>query len=325
MLIKRGEEAGWEITVPAKLNLFLEVLGKRPDGYHELDTIMAGISLVDRLIVKPTSNAAIDFSVRSLNSEGFVRLDESDAAWEVPADQSNLVLKALESLRRELGIKDGLAVELWKGIPSQAGLGGGSGDAAAALVAGQLAWTRAYDPALASRLAKPLGSDIHFFLEGKADAGSKAWLARCTGRGEIVEPIRNQLSLNAVVVQPSRGCSTRDIFHKLSELPSSGRREVDSATFFGPKLTGVFFNRLEEAAGLVNPQVCQLRRMLEGFDEVLGCCLTGSGSAVFATVADEETAVSLHGQILEIDKVRAYAIKPWGEAPIIDQIRTLLT
>ena len=146
------------VHAPAKLNLFLEVLGKRADGYHELATLMVPIRLFDTLSFEPTPAVAgrpapIEFSLRAC-----------DPASRVPADSSNLVVRALDLLRERSGCESGAKVELFKRIPTAAGLGGGSSDAAAALRVANRAWQIRWETEKLSSLAAELGSDVPFFL-----------------------------------------------------------------------------------------------------------------------------------------------------------------
>ena len=131
---------GFRATVPCKVNLFLEVLGKRFDGYHSLDTVMMAVSLVDELEITHRSDGRLELVIEFPKGFG-QRLDGDDLAWDIPADQSNLVIVALERLRSTLGkTKLGANVKLIKRIPARAGLGGGSADAAAAIILGLLLW-----------------------------------------------------------------------------------------------------------------------------------------------------------------------------------------
>ncbi len=166
MLIRRLTD-GWEVTVPAKLNLFLEVIGRRHDGYHELDTVMAGINLFDRIRFMPNSTGRIELRVLPLNEGGFQKLADDDQAWEIPNDASNLVVKAVEAVRQRWGILDGLEIFLNKGIPSQAGLGGGSADAAGAIIGGMLAWRGSYNNKLPVRLRRAWVPISTSFWRGK--------------------------------------------------------------------------------------------------------------------------------------------------------------
>ena len=139
MIIKKSLD-GFRVTVPCKVNLFLEVLGKRDDGYHSLDTVMMAVSLADELEITRRMDDRLELLIEFPNGSGHP-LDGDDLAWTIPADQSNLVVRALDRLRRALDkVGTGANVRLIKRIPAMSGLGGGSADAAAALVLGLLLW-----------------------------------------------------------------------------------------------------------------------------------------------------------------------------------------
>ena len=181
-----------ELLAPAKLNLFLELKSRRPDGFHELETVMASVNLYDRLA----------FSVREDRS---IRLSsEERLPGELPPAKDNLVTKALVSLQQRFAISSGMDVRLTKRIPSQAGLGGASSDAATALVAGIKLWGINASFNELSGIAAELGSDVPFFLHGG--------IALCTGRGEIVQPIESLLPYPVLIAKPPTGLSTPEVF-----------------------------------------------------------------------------------------------------------------
>jgi 4-diphosphocytidyl-2-C-methyl-D-erythritol kinase len=179
---------GYRCISPAKINLFLEIHGKRSDGYHNLDTVMLAIDLTDTLEIYPreSDELTMELDLSEAQQVGQRELARLDPTWDIPTQAAgssshcgsgtNLVLKALDALRRALdsepvsspdrGKRCGAHVVLRKRIPSQAGLGGGSSDAAAALVLGALLWQERFDIAWLARIAMQLGSDINFCLEG---------------------------------------------------------------------------------------------------------------------------------------------------------------
>jgi 4-diphosphocytidyl-2-C-methyl-D-erythritol kinase len=195
----------WEIYAPAKLNLYLDVLGRRSDGFHEVETLMAPIRLYDRLRWSP---AAEDSSPFSVEYDASTTASLQAAA---PADESNLVWRAAESLARTAGVEPRGRFTLAKRIPAQAGLGGGSSDAAATLVLANAAWDLNYSRSRLGELAAHLGSDVPFFLAG----GS----AVCRGRGERVEPVLALPRLNVVIVVPPQGISTAAAYQALNAEP----------------------------------------------------------------------------------------------------------
>ena len=167
---------GWVVRAPAKLNFGLEVLRRRPDGYHELVTILQTVSLFDTL---------------SLETAPHLSLACTDPTLDGP---DNLVLRALTALRARSGVSSGAAVALAKAIPTAAGLGGASSDAAAALVAGRALWGLALRDDELVTIAAGLGSDVPFFVRGGT--------ALATGRGEVLVPLPTPAGIWFVLVTP---------------------------------------------------------------------------------------------------------------------------
>ncbi len=330
MLINR-EATNWDIVVPSKLNLFLDVLEKRPDGYHSLDTVMLAVDLCDRLRFQPALDKELLLTVIPATENGFERLTDQDNAWEIPGDQSNLVIRALQAVRKRFGISDGIMVELIKGIPSQAGLGGGSSDAAGAILGGMLAWLGEFREADAVELASGLGSDINFFIEGRGvGPGLQNWFARCSGRGEQVEPIRSSWSIDLVVVHPPQGCSTPNVFRRLAESNTKDEEKyavdalvqaLDSQdrTAIAKKL----FNRLGGPAAIENPWIDRIHQIFVEEFQVEGSCVSGSGSSVFAVVESAERATQFAARLKKQHRLRAYAVRSWQTPTIGEQLSTI--
>src|SRR5580658_7930778 len=197
---------------PAKLNLFLEILGKRDDGYHELETLMVTVNLLDTLIFteEHSTDIRLRCSGRGVRTEGLAptRADlSSSAAAEsvVPTGADNLVVKAAQLLREYAGVEAGVHITLVKRIPAAAGLAGGSSDAAATLMALNRFWKLKLDNKELQRLASQLGSDVAFFVDGTS-------AAVCHGRGEIIEPLQVPMGLHFVIARPWTGLSTAHVF-----------------------------------------------------------------------------------------------------------------
>jgi len=199
-----------EIWTPAKLNLFLEVLSRRDDGFHEIETLMTPVSLFDTLRLSLSDDRGIDLQCR-WSTAGV----EGSAAGDLPAREENLVYRALIRLRQRSGVDRGLQVQLVKRIPSASGLGGGSSDAAAALVGANLLWELNWSADRLSSVAAELGSDIPFFLAGGA--------AVCRGRGERVEPVWAGPPQSVVLVRPPQGLSTAAVYQRTT-VPAEPRR-----------------------------------------------------------------------------------------------------
>jgi len=202
----------------AKLNLGLAVLARRSDGFHEIESLMVPVSLADRLRVRARNDdTAINLSVRF--SERLVSWPAGGLAREVPGGEENLVIRAARALAEAEGVGRGLEIDLVKEIPAAAGLGGGSSDAAAVLLAASLAWGIEPSPERLVELAAGLGSDVPWFLGGSA--------AIVRGRGEAVEPVAGIPSLPVVIALPAAGCPTAEVYRRCT--PGRGARRRTAA------------------------------------------------------------------------------------------------
>jgi len=279
-----------ELWAPAKLNLFLEILEKRVDGYHELETLLVPIGLFDTLRFSP--NTAGEIQLRCEWAPGLVARSGSAAIWgELPPSRSNLVVKALELLRQRANVTTGAEVQLIKRIPAAAGLGGASSNAAAALRAGNIGWQLGWsDEALAS-LSAELGSDIPFFFTGGA--------ALCRGRGERVEPIRSGGPLHMVVVRPPIGLGTADVYRRVQLGHEARSAEAMCAAFRRGDARGVarqLVNRLQKPAEELTPWVSRLAGEFQKCG-VEGHQLTGSGSCYFGVCSGSRHARQVAGRL----------------------------
>ncbi|MFO1063315.1 MAG: 4-(cytidine 5'-diphospho)-2-C-methyl-D-erythritol kinase [Pirellulales bacterium] len=216
---------GWTVRSPAKVNLILDVLGKRPDGFHEIDTLMCPVSLTDDLEFRPLKESELRLELvvadrRAADSGG------SDPAWDIPVDGRNLILKALLRVRDELGATGGCHVRLIKRVPAAAGLGGGSSNAAAAIAAGLLMWG-SWNRELAWRIGAALGSDVPLFF---GDERGGIGLARATGRGEHVTCYTGRTPLHLVITHPAVGSSTAEVYRawKPAEINCSIESDMQS-------------------------------------------------------------------------------------------------
>ncbi len=258
------------IQTPAKLNLFFEVLGKRADGYHEIETLMCPISLCDTLHFRRTSSDDLDlqcsWGMASQGGSGFEG---------VPRDGKNLVWRAVDLIRRRTGARHGAKLWLIKRIPTAAGLGGGSSDAAAALVAANFGWKLDLPRAELAAMAAELGSDVPFFLhEGPAI---------CRGRGEQIEPVDGVGCLNFVVVRPPQGLATAAVYGACRPPPSTRNVQPLLDAFRQGNLLRsgrLLFNRLQSAAEQLSPWIARLARVMAAEDS-LGHGMSGSGTAYF--------------------------------------------
>ena len=210
----RQTSTGWLAHAPAKINLYLDVLGRRPDGFHDLETLIAPISLFDTLHLESTKagDRSITLDVVDCTSRSFGRPEATQLA---PANETNLIVRSLRRLQSELDIDAGAKVTLYKRIPIQAGLGGGSSDAAAAILAGQRLWGATLPPTKLNELAAEIGSDVPALLSGSASV--------CRGRGERVEPTALPSGLACVLAQPPMGLGAGEVFAEFRS-PSAGKR-----------------------------------------------------------------------------------------------------
>lgn len=249
------------MNAPAKLNVCLRVLGRRDDGFHEIETLMVELpGLADRVEIED----AADFSF------------ECDAA-DVPADESNLAVRAARVFERATGEEVKVRLKLEKRVPHGAGLGGGSSDAAAVLrlLAGRFGGPG--DVELA-RMAAELGSDVPFFL-----FDGPAW---CRGRGERIEPVADLQVMPVVLLKPWFGVSTPDAYGRWKD--AAALPGVD----FEPQATGVgeLVNDLERPVFSKHLFLAELKEWLRGREEVAAALMSGSGSTVFGVLRDGNDA-----------------------------------
>lgn len=251
------------IRAHAKINLDLRVLGTRPDGYHELRTVFQAISLHDRVSCIPRDGA---FAI------------ECDTAG-VPLDRSNLVWKAADALWRALrrtGPLRDMVIRLEKRIPLQAGLGGGSTDAAAALVGLARAWRVAIRPAQMTDVAATLGADVPFFLSGGTALG--------LGRGDEVYPLADLPRHWIVLLIPGFGVSTVDAYNwydgERDLARGVGVREPQYVPGPWPSRAAQMINDLEAPIARHHPEIEQMKSALRRVG-ALAAAMSGSGSTVF--------------------------------------------
>lgn len=279
-MVIRPSAGSVEVLAPAKLNLFLEVLGKRPDGFHELETLMVAIDLYDRLTV-------------TADDSGQIVLTCDDPS--LPTGPDNLVVKAAECLRSEAAPERrdtlGARITLEKTIPAQAGLGGGSSDAAATLAALDDLWKLNTPADRLRELAGQIGSDVPFFLD--------APVAVCRGRGERVEPLElnpdTLAGFHAILVCPPVGVRTADAFAGLTppDRPEPIEPVIDAFRSGDPERLGRrLFNRLQPVAERIQPALGRVRAALNdlGSSVLDGHLMSGSGSAYFGLARNREAA-----------------------------------
>ena len=266
----------------AKINLSLRVLGKREDGYHELDTIFQTVSLHDTIRISALESSEIAFSCddRSL-----------------PTDSHNLVVRAATALRDRVNTKKGARIRLEKRIPTHAGLGGGSSDAAATLIGLTRLWELRTTRQELSELAARLGADVPFFLYGGT--------ARGTGVGDRIEPLEDAPETFLLIVKPNANVSTADAYRALEKpaLTSSNSKTILSSSeakeFFDSSSFAALQNDFEAIVFALEPEIERAKAALlkAGAGTSL---LAGSGSAVFG-IFDSEDAQRRAIQAIELE------------------------
>jgi len=266
------------VNSPAKLNLVLDVLGKRPDGFHELRTIFERISLADRITL--VSNKSGKITIRCAHPH-------------VPRGPTNLVYKAAMMLSRDFSITKGLDINIIKNIPVAAGLAGGSSNAAAVLTGLNRLWDLGLGQQALSAYASKLGSDVAFFLYDSS-------FALGTGRGEHIKPLKIRTKLWHVLVTPRVKMYTAEVFSRLKLKLTNKKDNVNILLPFLRKgdlvrLAGSLSNDLEPAILSLRPDFINLKNKLLDAGAI-GVCFSGSGPSVFACVQSQKHAQSLRAK-----------------------------
>lgn len=274
----------------AKINLFLEVVKKRDDGFHEIILVNSLISLADSLTFTPREDDKI-----------FLRVT-GNATSDIPHDEKNLVVRALKKLQefasqnnclQELSSR-GVDILLHKKIPSQAGLGGGSSNAATALLWGNRAWSLNLSREELIRIGSEIGSDVPLFLVGVLGDVVGGGASLSTGRGEIVETIPRAKQICGVIFKPRESLSTRDVYQLCMKNHDRNVRypqELIHAWQSGnlPALAAQLFNRLEIPARELCPQLAEYRKLLIKHGAIVAI-MSGSGTAIFGLANDAQHA-----------------------------------
>jgi 4-diphosphocytidyl-2-C-methyl-D-erythritol kinase len=261
------------VEAPAKVNLTIRVLGRRRDGYHELESVVAAVGLGDTLTFETAED--VHLTVRGAD---------------IPAGEDNLVMKAARALARQCGVRAGAAIGLEKRTPAGRGCGGGSSDAAAALAGLNVLWHTDLMRSDLARLGASLGSDVPLFF------GPPVCIIR--GRGEVIEPVLGRPPWRLVLAWPDFGLPTPEVYaayDRLAAEPAADAPEVarPAATkilshleMSAREVRAMLVNDLEPAATAVRRGRMDVRAILEAAGAV-AVGMTGSGSAYFA-LADTE-------------------------------------
>jgi len=253
------------LRAPAKINWFLRVTGKRSDGYHQIISLMEPISLYDTLRF-------------SLSERLRVSGDPP-----IP-DGENLIYRSASLIREYGKVKSGASIEYKKGIPMQAGLGGGSSDAAATLLGLDRLWRLDLSREDLIRLGSLIGSDVPFFIERR--------LAIVTGRGEIVKPLGLHTKKTILLIKPPFGVSTGVVYRNLNtyRAPLDEREVIDGLLTEGDRyLSKIASNDLEAPAFHLHPELGEIKKGLTEAGALVSL-LSGSGSTVFGLFSDRKSA-----------------------------------
>jgi len=250
------EMSAMQVLAPAKINLSLKILGRRSDGFHEIETLITPISLYDKVDIEKQSRW-IDFSC-----------DDPT----VPSGDENLVVRVAKAFFEKTKISGGVGIKLHKKIPHGAGLGGGSSDAAATLRAlNQLFKTKLSREELA-KLGSNIGSDVSFFLFESA--------AVCKGRGEIVNPTRLKTKLSILLFKPAFLVSSAWAYSRWQDS-----KEIPEISYQPQNFDGQSFrNDLERPVFEKFVFLAQLKAWLLKQEQVGAALMSGSGSTVFAVL-----------------------------------------
>ena len=274
---------------PAKINLTLRVGNVRDDGFHEIESLVARVSLCDTVTVTPRDD-----------QRWTVACDDPS----LPSDEDNLAWQAVRRLAEAAGLKRGVHVAIEKRIPAGAGLGGGSSNAATVLTLLNELWGVGYSTEELGRIGAEIGSDVPLFLYGP--------VCILRGRGELIESVSQPLSADVLLFLPEIHCATPAVYgawDRMSEHPARPPLKAVLDRFDEPaRLAEVLFNDLEAPAAAVSPELATLAERLR---EVCPgpVRMTGSGSAFFClvNVADTQRAVRAAGLNVRMAAVHVQA------------------
>jgi len=290
LTVRAPLKALYDVPAPAKLNLFLHITGRRADAYHLLQSVLMLIDWCDTLHFE-------------LRRDGVISRTDLGLAVNQDLPAEDLSVRAARALQAATGTTLGVHISLEKRIPSQAGMGGGSSDAASCLLALQRLWGLRLPPAKLMALALSLGADVPFFL-----CGGHAWVE---GIGELITPITLPAA-RFLVIKPAAGLSTQAIFSS-PEL----KRDTETATMLGfaandnGRVYEFGRNDLQPVAEKLCPPVVQSLNWLT--EQGLQGRMTGSGSAVFAQMPNEMMVSDAPGdwQIRQCGNLEAHPLAGW--------------
>ena len=280
----------------AKINWTLDITGRREDGYHLMDMLMQSVALHDVLWLEKQDYLSLHSAEENVVSEAGA---DKESSAPVPFDEKNLVIKAARALQKYTGWECGAKITLKKGIPSGAGMGGGSADAAAALVGLNELWQLGLSMEELKKIGLTLGADVPFMLTGG--------LARVGGIGEIIRPIEPAPEIWLTLWQPCDGLSTGEIFAEFDSTPeekikhpcNEAAEEALKARNL-PALCAAMENVLQPVSEEKRPEITRAIEKLKLAPGCHGAMMTGSGSVVYGVFGTEEEAKQakalLHGE-----------------------------
>lgn len=270
------------MRAPAKVNLHLEVLRRRHDGYHEIETVLQAVQLFDALEVR------LDEQWLGREPEILVAVDGPVRG--VPADETNLCWRAARLFCERQRVSGLMRIDLRKEIPTAAGLGGGSSDAAAVLVACDRLFGTGLEPAELEKMGEALGADVPFFIRGGTMLGR--------GIGTILTPLPTVHSCQFLIIKPSLNLSTPEVYGRLNlgltvQSPKASIAVIKPILARFPQKTWPGFNRLED---VVLPGEPGLQRLVHELREVADVAmLSGSGSAAYGVFPADRNLAQIAG------------------------------
>lgn len=283
-----------KIRAPAKINLGLRVVGRRDDGYHLLDTIMVPVSLYDEIhiVAKPARQ------VRSSSSKLTVTCDNPA----VPSDEGNIVFRAANLIIEENSIREKVEIHIKKRIPIGAGLGGGSSDAAATLIAMNSLFRLNYSMRRLKKRAYGLGADVPFFIDCRP--------ARARGIGERLTPIKSLPWKWAIIVYPGFSVATGWVYRKFAAKLT---KLMANTSIISPLRTSsgqqrLLVNDLESVTVARYPRIKSLKRELIA-EGAAGALMSGSGSAVFGLFDSRGNAARALSRLQKEDGVDTFLVR----------------
>lgn len=254
------------IASPAKLNLFLEVVNKRPDGYHNIDSIFIKINLFDNINIDFTNNELIE----TVTNHPLV-----------PDGPENIVYKAADAIRKYFNRSDGMCINITKHIPVGGGLGGGSSNAASVIKALCRYWHEPYDTPDIAHIAASIGADVPFFLTDHL-------IARCKGIGEQIEPINSDAPLLFVIVNPNICVSTGTIYARTDLQKKRKNSDLFLKDFAAHDVNNIgnkLFNRMQPVVSGMYPVIDTILSDLKEAGSI-NAIMSGSGSTLFGLIKD---------------------------------------